>query len=98
LAEGGAVRAYTAGAWPLDAMRKQVRALVNAVSAPHGGEAAIQASAHALFRKLFPGDAGKRVLAARRLLISPDGPLWELPFAALVTNPAGPPKYLGAER
>ena len=35
---------------------------------------------------------------AQRLLICPDGPLHTLPFAALVTNPDGPPCYLGAEK
>jgi CHAT domain-containing protein len=38
------------------------------------------------------------VQEAGRLLISPDGPLWEVPFAALVTNAAGPPRYLGLEK
>jgi CHAT domain-containing protein len=30
-------------------------------------------------------------------LLSPDGPLWDLPFAALVINTQGPPQYLGLE-
>jgi predicted nucleic acid-binding protein len=32
---------------------------------------------------------------ALRLLVSPDGPLWEVPFAALVINPRSPVKCLG---
>jgi len=48
-----------------------------------------------LFTLLFPGRAGDIVLKAKRLLISPDGPLWGLPFAALVVNDKGPPEYLG---
>jgi CHAT domain-containing protein len=46
--------------------------------------------------KLFPEGARKAIAAAERLLISPDGPLWEVPFAALVTNASGAPRYLGA--
>jgi len=49
-----------------------------------------------LFAKLFPDGARKAIATAERLLISPDGPLWEVPFAALVTNASGAPRYLGA--
>jgi CHAT domain-containing protein len=38
------------------------------------------------------------VLKSKRLLISPEGPLWQVPFAALVLNAQGPPRYLGAEK
>src|SRR5262249_35743161 len=36
--------------------------------------------------------------AAARLLIAPDGPLWEVPFAALVINTRGVPQYLGLDK
>jgi CHAT domain-containing protein len=55
-------------------------------------------AARSLFQLLFPAEARREVERARRLLISPDGVLWDVPFAALVTNDAGPPRYLGAER
>jgi CHAT domain-containing protein len=35
---------------------------------------------------------------AKRIIISPSGPLWELPFAALVMNSSGEPEWLGLER
>lgn len=55
-------------------------------------------SGRTLFETLFPFPELRRdVLASRsRLIISPDGPLWDVPFAALVTNEEGAPQYLGA--
>jgi CHAT domain-containing protein/Tfp pilus assembly protein PilF len=52
----------------------------------------------ALFASLFPKTARKHIAGADRLLISPDGPLWEVPFAALVTNASDAPHYLGADK
>lgn len=48
-----------------------------------------------LFERLFPLEARETIRSASRLMISPDGPLWELPFAALVTNHSGEPGWLG---
>ena len=77
-------------------LQKQVRAFREQITSPGSDLGEIAASGRALFAALFPGAEGKIVLAAQHLVISPDGPLWELPFAALVTNPDGPPNYLGA--
>ena len=41
---------------------------------------------HELFSALFPSDAREVLLSAHRVIIAPDGPLWRLPFAALITN------------
>lgn len=55
-------------------------------------------AARALYQKLFP-EAARPVLAnAKRILLSPDGDLWELPFGALVMNDQGKPRYLGLEK
>jgi CHAT domain-containing protein len=70
-----------------------------------GGEAAkaaqseLAAEGLELFDLLFPGEIGEVVRKSKRLIISPDGPLWQLPFAAMVTNvdANGTPHYL-AER
>src|SRR5262249_50062452 len=51
-----------------------------------------------LFATLFPPEARKAIADAQRLLISPDGPLWEVPFAALVTNRSWPPHYLSEDK
>ncbi len=51
-----------------------------------------------LFVALFPEGTRKEIKTAERLLISPDGPLWHVPFAALVTNASGGPRYLGTAK
>jgi CHAT domain-containing protein len=81
---------------------KQLQALVDQfrAQATNSGWWTTGATAsRALFAKLFPpGEARQAVESAQRLLIAPDGPLWDAPFAALVTNPVGPPHYLGADK
>lgn len=50
----------------------------------------------ALCDLLFPEPVRDKILTCRRLVLSPDGPLWELPFAALpFSSPTGAPSYLG---
>jgi CHAT domain-containing protein/tetratricopeptide (TPR) repeat protein len=50
----------------------------------------VQAIANSLFAQLFPASVRREIMLARRLLISPDGPLWNLPFAALTLDKPGP--------
>lgn len=68
-------------------------------SPPRRVRRADRASAHReLFQLLFPEKVRQRVMAAERLVLSPDGVLWELPFAALITNESGKPSWLGLEK
>lgn len=61
------------------------------------GPAVVSAS-RALFEALFPAEARSAIAAARRVVLSPDGPLWDLPFAALATRPSGDPSWLGLNK
>jgi CHAT domain-containing protein/tetratricopeptide (TPR) repeat protein len=56
------------------------------------------AAARELYQKLFPPAARQEIAKAIRVLLSPDGILWDLPFAALVMNDQGTPRYLGLEK
>jgi CHAT domain-containing protein/Tfp pilus assembly protein PilF len=81
---------------------KELQALVRAfrteLTDPESGISNVVMASRTLFAKLFPKDAQAAIHGAKRLLISPDGPLWEVPFAALVMNAQGTPKYLGTDK
>jgi CHAT domain-containing protein/Tfp pilus assembly protein PilF len=86
-------------AYPLSIPAQELYAQSERLAAAAAGRRLECAAAgRELFRRLFPEPARRAVLEAKRLLISPDGPLWSVPFAALVPNGTGPPQYLGAAR
>jgi len=58
----------------------------------------VWAGTRRLFRALFPAQVREQIRLAKRLVISPDGPLWDAPFAVLVTNDGGEPAFLGAQK
>src|SRR5262249_25756418 len=88
--------AYPLAAKPAE-IEVQVRALRKQLTSPKNLAQTV-ADGRTLFAQLFPPEARPALQAARRLLISPDGPLWEIPFAALVTNDRGVPSYLGTNK
>lgn len=65
---------------------------------PVGGDDVRVRAARELYQSLFPAEARARIATTPHLLLSPDGVLWDLPFAALVTNAEGAPSFLGLER
>ena len=44
----------------------------------------LASAAHSLWESLFPEPARAVLSRSSRVIVSPDGPLWDLPFAALV--------------
>jgi CHAT domain-containing protein/tetratricopeptide (TPR) repeat protein len=83
---------------PLPRLRASINAFREQVGERLADPRSTAAAARTLFRQLFPPEALPALRSARRLLISPDGPLWEVPFAALVLNAEQRPLYLGAEK
>lgn len=63
-------------------LRREVEGFRSLVLDPNSDPAALRKRGESLYRALF-GPAEALVHSARRLLISPDGPLHTLPFAAL---------------
>jgi CHAT domain-containing protein/Tfp pilus assembly protein PilF len=58
----------------------------------------LAASGRRLFATLFPAAARRHVAEAERIVLSPDGSLWDLSFASLITNANGQPAYLGVQK
>lgn len=69
--------------------RGATRGLDKVPAAGQGSERAGEARLQALWRTLVPGDLWPRVRRAAEVIIVPDGPLYRLPFEALVVLPAG---------
>jgi CHAT domain-containing protein len=75
-----------------------IKAFRQGVGDPRTSEAQLTTNGRRLFALLFPGRAGATIQSAKRVIISPEGQMWSLPFAALVSNASGEPNYLGAEK
>lgn len=99
----GAVQAFVLPIKSKD-LTQQIADLRADLTDPHSDAARLTARSHRLFALLFPPPVQKEIAGSSRLLISPDGPLWNLPFGALVVSSATGSKngktsmsdYLGA--
>jgi CHAT domain-containing protein/Tfp pilus assembly protein PilF len=80
------------------ALEEKVQNLRQMLTDPNSGLASLNRQSHALFALLFPPAAQKQLVQSSHLLILPDGPLWQLPFAALVTTSGPAPHYLGVDK
>jgi CHAT domain-containing protein/Tfp pilus assembly protein PilF len=78
-------------------LERRVRDFHDCVARPLWGYQCVRL-ARQLYNGLFPIPARHLMANAARIIISPDGPLWDVPFAALVVNAAGAPEYLGEQK
>lgn len=87
--------------YTIDLSRKHLAQLVekfhNHAARPLWGAAGVMLGRE-LYAELFPAAVQQEIANSTRLLISPDGPLWDVPFAALVVNRSGWPRYLSEEK
>ncbi len=94
-----------AGTWPVKTftlklgekeLQQRVNALTREVTDPGAEIATVRKKSRTLAVTLFPAPALAAIRAARRVILSPDGPLWDVPWSALVlpTGEKGEP-YLG---
>jgi tetratricopeptide (TPR) repeat protein len=83
-----------------EALRRRITLFRGLVARGRGAtdvDVALVEQGHRLFADLL-GPARAAILASRRLLLVPDGPLHALPFAALVGDASSPPRYFGELR
>lgn len=55
----------------------------------------VTADLRAFYKDIVPDSVRNEVELAERLVITPDGPLWEIPFSALLAGPDANQYYLG---
>ncbi|HKQ59166.1 MAG TPA: tetratricopeptide repeat protein [Candidatus Eisenbacteria bacterium] len=90
------------GAYPIAIgeaeLARRVRQLREHIAAlePAASSSQLVTTSRSLFDALFPPEARAAVEGSERVILSPDGPLWELPFAALAMKGSG--KWLGLEK
>jgi CHAT domain-containing protein/Tfp pilus assembly protein PilF len=80
---------------PVLELVKQVDALRLATDTKSASPAEALQPGRALYQTLIPPEARDAVQKAHRLIISPEGLLWRVPWAALVMNSESDPAYLG---
>jgi CHAT domain-containing protein len=82
--------------------RKALNELVNGfrriVTTEQGSIDNVYTEGRKLYSALFPGEAGNAVKSAKRLIISPEGFLWNMPFSGLVMNTTDAHRFLGVEK
>ena len=70
-----------------DAIRADVERLRDALSKPGAGDAALRSAARRLY-EILVAPAGERLARARKIVVVPDGFLFEMPFEVLLTADA----------
>jgi CHAT domain-containing protein len=80
------------------ALARRVESLREQLAANRTEAANLTASSRALCRVVLPPRARNEVERSERVVLCPDGPLWDLPFAALAINADGTPRWLGLEK
>jgi len=71
---------------------------VPASDSDYVSQQALRQALRTLFRQLFPTQVQLAIQVAKRIVISPNDLLWDLPFAALITSKDGPAAYLGLQK
>jgi CHAT domain-containing protein len=78
-----------------DALQAQIGRFQDLVANPDSSVLETTKAGRELFQVLFPPAVASAVRSAQRLIVSPDGMLWTVPFAALVEGVGDSQGYLG---
>jgi hypothetical protein len=79
-------------------LSRRVRAFRGAAASPRSDQGQLGRAGTQAAEVALPPAVRARVAAARLLILAPDGPLWELPFAALPAPGSARGRLLGEER
>jgi CHAT domain-containing protein len=81
-----------------NALRHRVEALRQEIVARRAEPGSVVTLSRELCRLILPPAARQAIDRSDRVVLCPDGPLWDLPFAALVMNAVGDLRWLGLEK